>query len=84
MPRVLNRPAATRPPRTPAEQLRATMAALRVSFMWFGIRKTLTRSAAIEARSCSAGVREGRLAAGRLRTRGMIGLQMNDVKLKRH
>ena len=42
MPRVLNRPAATRPPRRPAEQLRATMAALRVSFMWFGIRKTLT------------------------------------------
>ena len=29
MPRVLNRPAAARPSRTPAEQLRATMAALR-------------------------------------------------------
>ena len=42
MPRVLNRPAASRPSRTPAEQLRASMAALRVSFMWFGIRKTLT------------------------------------------
>lgn len=52
MPRVLNRPAATRPSRTPAEQLRATMAALRVSFMWFGIRKTLTpeqRSQAAES-----------------------------------
>ena len=52
MPRVLNRPAATRPPHTPAEQLRATMAALRVSFMWFGIRKTLTpeqRSQAAES-----------------------------------
>ena len=52
MPRVLNRPATTRPPRTPAEQLRATMAALRVSFMWFGIRKTLTpeqRSQAAES-----------------------------------
>ena len=42
MPRVLNRPPASRPSRTPAEQLRASMAALRVSFMWFGIRKTLT------------------------------------------
>ena len=42
MPRVLNRPAVSRPSRTPAEQLRASMAALRVSFMWFGIRKTLT------------------------------------------
>ncbi len=52
MPRVLNRPAAARPSRTPAEQLRATMAALRVSFMWFGIRKTLTpeqRSQAAES-----------------------------------
>ena len=52
MPRVLNRPAATRPSRTAAEQLRATMAALRVSFMWFGIRKTLTpeqRSQAAES-----------------------------------
>ena len=52
MPRVLNRPSATRPSRTPAEQLRATMAALRVSFMWFGIRKTLTpeqRSQAAES-----------------------------------
>ena len=52
MPRVLNRPAASRPSRTPAEQLRATMAALRVSFMWFGIRKTLTpeqRSQAAES-----------------------------------
>ena len=52
MPRVLNRPAATRPSRTPAEQLRASMAALRVSFMWFGIRKTLTpeqRSQAAES-----------------------------------
>ncbi len=49
---VLNRPAAVRPSRTPAEQLRATMAALRVSFMWFGIRKTLTpeqRSQAAES-----------------------------------
>ena len=42
MPRVLNRPAASSPSRTPAEQLRSTMAALRVSFTWFGIRKTLT------------------------------------------
>ncbi len=52
MPRVLNRPAATRPSRTPAEQLRATMAALRVGFTWFGIRKTLTpeqRSQAAES-----------------------------------
>lgn len=52
MPRVLNRPAAARPSRSPAEQLRATMAALRVSFMWFGIRKTLTpeqRSQAAES-----------------------------------
>lgn len=51
MPRVLNRPA-SRPSRTPAEQLRATMAALRVSFTWFGIRKTLTpeqRSQAAES-----------------------------------
>ncbi len=52
MPQVLDRPAATRPSRTPAEQLRASMAALRVSFMWFGIRKTLTpeqRSQAAES-----------------------------------
>ena len=42
MPRVLNRPTASRPSRTPAEQLRSSMAALRVSFTWFGIRKTLT------------------------------------------
>ena len=52
MSRVLNRPAASRPSRTPAEQLRATMAALRVSFTWFGIRKTLTpeqRSQAAES-----------------------------------
>lgn len=52
MPRVLNRPAASRPSRTPAQQLRATMAALRVSFTWFGIRKTLTpeqRSQAAES-----------------------------------
>ena len=52
MPHVLDRPAATRPSRTPAEQLRASMAALRVSFMWFGIRKTLTpeqRSQAAES-----------------------------------
>ena len=52
MSRVLNRPVAGRPSRTPAEQLRATMAALRVSFMWFGIRKTLTpeqRSQAAES-----------------------------------
>ncbi len=42
MPRVLDRPPAARPANTPAERLRATMAALRVSFMWFGIRKTLT------------------------------------------
>ena len=52
MPLVLDRPTATRPSRTPAEQLRASMAALRVSFMWFGIRKTLTpeqRSQAAES-----------------------------------
>ena len=52
MPQVLDRPTATRPSRTPAEQLRASMAALRVSFMWFGIRKTLTpeqRSQAAES-----------------------------------
>lgn len=52
MPRVLNRPAASRPSRTPAQQLRATMAALRVGFTWFGIRKTLTpeqRSQAAES-----------------------------------
>ena len=52
MPRVLNRPAATRPSRTPAEQLRATMAALRVTFCWFGVRKSLTpeqRSQAAES-----------------------------------
>ena len=42
MPQVLDRPVATRLSHTPAEQLRATTAALRVSFMWFGIRKTLT------------------------------------------
>ena len=42
MPTVLDLPAATRPSHTPAEQLRATMAALRVSFTWFGVRKTLT------------------------------------------
>ena len=42
MPRVLNRPTASRPSLAPAEQLRSTMAALRVSFTWFGIRKTLT------------------------------------------
>ena len=52
MPRVLNRPVATRPSRTPAEQLRATMAALRVTFCWFGVRKSLTpeqRSQAAES-----------------------------------
>ena len=51
MPRVLNCPA-TRPSRTPAEQLRATMAALRVNIMWFGVRKSLTpeqRSQAAES-----------------------------------
>ncbi len=52
MPRVLIRPTATRPPRTPAEQLRFTMASLRVNFMWFGVRKSLTpeqRSQAAES-----------------------------------
>ena len=52
MPQILDRPTATRPSRTPAEQLRASMAALRVSFMWLGIRKTLTpeqRSQAAES-----------------------------------
>jgi hypothetical protein len=32
----------TSPPTAPAERLRATMAAVRVSFTWFGTRKTLT------------------------------------------
>src|SRR5262245_33538657 len=52
MARVLDRRTPTRPSRTPAEQLRDAMAALRVSFMWFGIRKTLTpeqRSQAAES-----------------------------------
>ena len=52
MPRVLNRPAASRPSRAPAEQLRSSMAPLRVCFTWFGIRKTLTpeqRSQAAES-----------------------------------
>lgn len=31
-----------RSPMTPAERLRLTMAAVRVSFTWFGVRKTLT------------------------------------------
>ena len=51
MPQVLDRPAATRPSR-PAETLRGSMAALRVGFLWFGIRKTLTpeqRSQAAES-----------------------------------
>lgn len=33
---------AARRPKTPAERLRESMAALRVSFTWFGVRKTLT------------------------------------------
>ncbi len=52
MPQVLDRPTATRPSRAPAEELRASMAALRIGFMWFGIRKTLTpeqRSQAAES-----------------------------------
>ena len=32
----------TRPTTSPAQRLRTTMAAVRISFMWFGTRKTLT------------------------------------------
>ena len=51
MSQVIDPPAARRPrsrrasastPQTPAERLRDTTAALRVSFTWFGTRKTLT------------------------------------------
>ena len=31
-----------RPSTSPAQRLRATMAAVRVAFCWFGVRKTLT------------------------------------------
>ena len=31
-----------RPSTSPAQRLRATMAAARVAFCWFGVRKTLT------------------------------------------
>ena len=36
-------PAATGTTTTPAQRLRSTMAAARVSFTWFGVQKTLTR-----------------------------------------
>src|SRR5688572_10604788 len=56
-------PAGTSPDPTPAQRLRATMAAARVSFTWMGTQKTLTadqiaRAAGTfdaEARSLSAG-----------------------------
>ena len=38
---LLDEPA-TRPTSSPAQRLRTTMAAVRVSFVWFGTRKTLT------------------------------------------
>ena len=45
-PRPARRPRSGTPtnstPQTPAERLRDTTAALRVSFTWFGTRKTLT------------------------------------------
>ena len=40
---------ATRPSTSPAERLRTTMAAVRVSIQWFGTRKTLTREQRSEA-----------------------------------
>jgi hypothetical protein len=42
MPSLLDEPAAVAANATPAERLRATMAAMRLSFTWFGTRKTLT------------------------------------------
>ena len=42
MPRVLNRPPPERAVTSPADRLRTTMAAVRLSFTWLGVRKTLT------------------------------------------
>ena len=49
---------------TPAERLRSTMAAARVSFTWFGVQKTLTREQ--KARAAEAFGAEGQyLSAGK-------------------
>ncbi len=49
---------------TPAQRLRTTMAAARVSFMWFGVQKTLTREQ--KARAAEAFDAEGQfLSAGK-------------------
>jgi hypothetical protein len=45
---LLDEPAARRS-RSPAERLRATMAAMRLSFTWFGVRKALTAEQKSEA-----------------------------------
>jgi len=42
-------PAATGTTITPAQRLRSTMAAARVSFTWFGVQKTLTREQKAQA-----------------------------------
>lgn len=39
---LLDQPSATRTSTNPAQRLRTTMAAVRLAFTWFGVRKTLT------------------------------------------
>ena len=57
-------PVATGTTITPAQRLRSTMAAVRVSFTWFGVQKTLTREQ--KARAAEAFDAEGQfLSAGK-------------------
>ena len=46
---LLDEPVATRVETAPADRLRTTMAAMRLSFTWFGIRKSLTAEQKAEA-----------------------------------
>jgi len=54
----------TQPSRSPAQRLRATMAAVRVAFTWFGTRKTLTAEQRAQAAE-SFGAEGAFLSAGK-------------------
>jgi len=49
MPKLIDRPSRAPPVNSPAQWLRATMAAVRLSCTWFGTRRTLTQEQTSQA-----------------------------------
>ena len=47
-----------RPSTSPAQRMRATMAAVRVSISWLGVRKTLTPQQKSQSHECAASLTE--------------------------